>query len=479
MELRYKVATFMVLLVFITISPSLGHAASNLTTKGLAQEIEAGSAFSFYENFSEFQLKRGGHLEATSIYLFRNVSILSVVNGSLCMNISCTGFDGGIEAHFYIQCQENSSYIPCMYYVNLSSNLEHVFGYLNITLSNQSYMWNGGMYQVEKIDGRYQCGNSSSVEMILYVDKSTGISLGGLYAATSIHNGCTTTVSNNFTLSYTSIKMQKMSQLYTVNFVEVGLPGNESWNLTIDNTTYHITGSNFSIMLENGTYTYEDYSKGYYSTPSSGNFTVDGNAVMVNIRFYHFTYLVFHPTGLITGLWYVNISSRSMEAPYFMNISVSLLPGSYTYSVSSSDKSYEPLQREGTIILNSTGAVIDVSFREVVFAVFFNETGLPYGYQWAISFNGVTESSTSNSVIFYAMNGTYQFFVVATDGYNPVPISGLLTVNGKSATYNIDFQSEKVSTSDIFNLTTISIISGLIGAVILVGIVFFLTGKRR
>lgn len=479
MDLKFTGTTIVIIFLFFSAvgSGELGTAEPQFHS--VTSDLVTGSTFSFYENFSEFQLKRGGSLHASSIYLYRNVTVLNVSDNSSELEISCSAFQGGIVAHFQINCLTNVSYMPCIYYVNLSGNVSSIFGNLNYTFSNCSYLWQGGEYNVEKIFGKIQYGNSSAAELILYVDKYNGISLAGMFSATSVYKDCTVTVSNNFSLYETNVNMHKVASVYSVTFEEFGLPDDYLWNLTIGNTSFSTNGTNFTIILQNGSYSYSVSAIGYYAHPVSGSFKVDGTPVNVKLKFIQIYHLIFSQNGLASGLWYVNISSKNLSAIFSSNISVTLPPGTYTYTISTTNKSFEPFEKSGTIDLTEPYTTVNVTFKKVLFEVYFVETGLPAGQNWSVTFDGITESSSSNYLEFYVTNGTYSYYVVALHGYNPVPISGIIKVNGVSATGTISFEPVNVKTSDIFNLTTISIISGLIGAAILIGLAFFLTGRRK
>jgi hypothetical protein len=71
--------------------------------------------------------------------------------------------------------------------------------------------------------------------------------------------------------------------------------------------------------------------------------------------------------------------------------------------------------------------------------VTFNETGLPSGTQWSVTFNGQTQSSTSNSIAFNAVNGVYTFSVTTYFGHAAWPSSGSITVSGTNVAEQIIF----------------------------------------
>ncbi len=60
----------------------------------------------------------------------------------------------------------------------------------------------------------------------------------------------------------------------------------------------------------------------------------------------------------------------------------------------------------------------------------FEETGLPVGVSWSITFNGATEDSTTSIVTFQEIPGTYSFTVGSVEGYASSPTAGSVTVSG-------------------------------------------------
>jgi outer membrane protein assembly factor BamB len=73
------------------------------------------------------------------------------------------------------------------------------------------------------------------------------------------------------------------------------------------------------------------------------------------------------------------------------------------------------------------------------YSVSFSESGLPQGAQWSVTFNGQTQSSTSSSITFSAVNGVYLFSITPPSGYSASPSSGSITVNGANVGEQITF----------------------------------------
>jgi len=76
-----------------------------------------------------------------------------------------------------------------------------------------------------------------------------------------------------------------------------------------------------------------------------------------------------------------------------------------------------------------------------VYAVAFQETGLPTGASWSVALDGGSQTATSNltSILFQLANGTYTFAVGGVLGYDPSPPGGSFLVNGRGVVTTVTF----------------------------------------
>ncbi|MGC8563115.1 MAG: hypothetical protein ACP5NO_08010, partial [Thermoplasmata archaeon] len=191
--------------------------------------------------------------------------------------------------------------------------------------------------------------------------------------------------------------------------------------------------------------------KEYSLSPSSGSFTVNGTVQYININFSLMLYEVsFIEKGLPLGTtWYVNLSNGKSYSNFVNYIVIELFNGSYSYTISTTNKDYEIKQFEGNFTIKGANLTINITFEAVNYSVSFIESGLPYGSSWYVNLsNGQSYSSSSNTITFNETNGTYPY-ILATGNkdYAPTQYSGSLTVNGAP-----------VSESITFNLVTYKII---------------------
>jgi hypothetical protein len=121
-------------------------------------------------------------------------------------------------------------------------------------------------------------------------------------------------------------------------------------------------------------------------------------------------------------------------------LSISATPKSgYTFSSWSTEGSItvdDPSSSSAMATISGSGT-ITANFAPV-YSVTFTESGLPSGTSWTVTFNGVTESSTSKSITFTVQAGSYSWNVstpisgAAGTWYVASPSSG--TINVPSST---------------------------------------------
>ncbi len=73
---------------------------------------------------------------------------------------------------------------------------------------------------------------------------------------------------------------------YKLSIKETGLGANVTWTVTINNVNHTVSGTVFTIAVQNGTYHYSISTvNGYSITNQTGNITVSGSAVNVSVKF--------------------------------------------------------------------------------------------------------------------------------------------------------------------------------------------------
>jgi len=90
-------------------------------------------------------------------------------------------------------------------------------------------------------------------------------------------------------------------------------------------------------------------------------------------------------------------------------------------------------------VSNITYSVVNNNPQSELYSVTFQESGLPSGTIWSLTFNSNSYSSNSSKIVIKEPNGTYSFNINSIGYYQPSPSSGSITVNGNNIYENITF----------------------------------------
>ncbi len=232
---------------------------------------------------------------------------------------------------------------------------------------------------------------------------------------------------------------------YPVNFTQTGLPANDTWNLNVWNYSRQYSGYNASLYFPNGSYNYsgKPVDPNYYG--QSGNFTVNGHNLSISMVFRHGRFNVsFIEQGLpVNQEWRVmaqNSTSNLTMSGTTDNITFYLYGGQYTFYLYPSGYDAPNIS---VISLNTNGQnqTVYVSYSYGYF-VTFRETGLTSGTLWGISFHGLTNMTTGQTIIFEVPNGTYRYDVRGS-AIPYGPSSGYVNISGSNQTVIITYQAPK------------------------------------
>lgn len=162
-------------------------------------------------------------------------------------------------------------------------------------------------------------------------------------------------------------------------------------------------------------------------------YNVSGSSVdYLPLAFPWYAYTItFVESGLPAGTgWAVTLGSEyissvmstvtfSPQAAGLVNMaySISSVPG-YVASVYS-----------GTIGVDRTNVVINITFVPYTYNVTFTESNLPAGSTWSVTLNGATHTSATGTITFSMANGTYDYTIGTVSGYHAETSSGTVAVN--------------------------------------------------
>lgn len=256
--------------------------------------------------------------------------------------------------------------------------------------------------------------------------------------------GDPTTGSANFTVtSYNyTVNLSKVTLVNSLTFYEFGLPAGTNWSVTLGTQTLSSTGTSITFNEPDGNYSYSVASsdKSFEPLTPSGyiNYSQPTAITLTYVEVYNVS---FTETGLPSGTaWYVNITGMASSGPITStSYTTSLQNGSYTFSVSTDNKSFSP-SYTSTFTVNGAPVPVAVKFAEVLYKVTFTETGLPAGSAWSVTLNGVTNTSTSSTIVLMEPNGSYTFSVSTTNpAYGPSAATSTFTVKGAAQSVSVSF----------------------------------------
>ncbi len=204
-------------------------------------------------------------------------------------------------------------------------------------------------------------------------------------------------------------------------FITVNLSGYShifaplSLNYTANSST-HISSGNISVQI----------GLGNTSRNSSSS-----NKTVVNT--------IFIESGLPSGTtWYVSYAGQNLaSATQVINLSSST--GSYAFSISAvsvpsanCSTTYTASPSSGMAIAGSTQYIIfSGSTRCSSLTTIFTENGLQVGTPWSVTYDGITNTSSTISIYFITKAGNYAFSIQSLSSnkckYSPLPASGTAT----------------------------------------------------
>ena len=235
---------------------------------------------------------------------------------------------------------------------------------------------------------------------------------------------------------------------FPITFTESGLPTGTAWFLNVTNLngveqSFNSTSSAISFSEPNGTYSYAVASSNSQYGSQPGSFKVNGAAVSQSVTFTQAKYTVeFEESGLVSGTsWSVTLNGHLVSSTS-SSISFTEPNGAYSYSIGNVSGYVLPSQT-GTVTVSSANVTVHVSYEKLQ-QVTVSESGLPSGTRWFVNVTnsaGVAQSysSTSSTVLFQEINGTYSYTVATVDNeYSPSPSSGTVRVVGPT-TLSITF----------------------------------------
>lgn len=235
---------------------------------------------------------------------------------------------------------------------------------------------------------------------------------------------------------------------YTLTFTESGLTPGIRWDVNSSSFFGRATApSPIVAVLEDGTYTWNVVPPaGWTYTTSSGSpTTIAGADVSINVAFTPVKYPIsFSETGLLAAAsWTVTLNGTPMTGTAGNLIIFEEANGTYSYTIQGPADYTAPAGN----VTNAGGASQLVTFTykappPTLYAVTFNEVGLPTGTAWSVTFNNTLQSSTTSSIVFSGYkNATYTYSVGQVAGFNLLTSAGTVAVAG-AQTVGVTFTAQ-------------------------------------
>jgi subtilase family serine protease len=255
---------------------------------------------------------------------------------------------------------------------------------------------------------------------------------------------------------------------FTTSFNQIGLPAGMTWSIEIYNSTRSLVSHNSSstsiqFILVNGSYSYlaSSTNSDYKPVNGRGTFLVSGNnSSSIRIDFSPVLYNEsFSEVGMPAGYWYITVINSSgksfIASSNSSNITVELMNGTYTYRAGTANRIYFN-SSTGTVMLSGGNPLtIIIKLHRYLVPVIFNETGLPAGTAWSVTFGNQTLTSSNSTILFYVSNSTLLFTVLKVTGFYAAPSNGSLSVYGQKITKSIDFSANRQTGNGLLNDTAI------------------------
>ncbi len=397
-------------------------------------------------------------------------SVIDRGNSSL-LNVSISGGSGAFSYQWYVQLPGTTSFqvvagaVNSTYrFVTSSATLPGIYlFYVNVTDINT--------------DPAYVHSNIISVTVLTKLIygvtfSETGLPLGTKWFVNITNGNTYSSVSNNInflepngTYSYsisTGNKTYKLSSqsvssfsftvsgstvsqslvflpvVYWVTFSESGLRTGTEWFVNLSNgQSYSSTFSVITFTLSNGTFSYTlaTANKQYKPVVFSSLFTVAGSPTSDSVQFSLLSYNVsFSQSGLPLGtMWFVNLSSGQTYNSTGGSLEFVQPNGTYSYIIETSNKIY--FSYGGTFTVSGAPTFERITFSPFLYNISFPETGLPSGMKWnvtLVSTSGNVTRSSTGSIFFNEVNGTYNFTIGGLAGYKTQDYQITVVVNGSN-----------------------------------------------
>jgi YVTN family beta-propeller protein len=229
-----------------------------------------------------------------------------------------------------------------------------------------------------------------------------------------------------------------------VEFSESGLPVGTTWSVTMNNTTASSLARQITFIETNGSYDFQVGAvSGYTAAPTTGSLTVQGGVVHRLIKFKPVTPEMFLVKVVESGLpvgtkWSISLNGTP-ESSTTGTIGFNEPNGTFRYVVVPVP-GFIASPNAGQLGVVGAAATLQVNFSlRAPYTVTFQESGLPTPPSWGVTLAGASETTNGSTIEIAERNGTYNFSVWGSPGFQPSPAIGSVFVNGSNDSVSIGF----------------------------------------
>ncbi len=257
------------------------------------------------------------------------------------------------------------------------------------------------------------------------------------------------------------IELEKTANNYVISVKQTNHNGNTELKYMVMNGTTPVPNYHLSVTTQNA----EGANRGYFI--DSNKSAVNPNAALLST------------CGPDTGSAYlpmINLTTDSQGVAYanFTPMFYNDTNGIITPQANPPGMTLPFDEFEISASGDGTSALVDTTVISKTYNVTLTETGLPIGTIWYVNLtNGVSYSSNTNTIMFQAINGTYNYTVATMNkDFVPVTSASNFTVNGKPVSVSVTFKP-------IHNYTDDYIIAGVIAAIAVIGLSIFVLNRKK
>ncbi len=277
------------------------------------------------------------------------------------------------------------------------------------------------------------------------------VSLGITFAISSVINA-----SSNGTMSFVPANINLPLPSIITEFSEEGLPTGSQWWVDFKGANHTSTGTEILFASVPGNYSFIVGNTSFNgctftALPSSG---YSEAGLLNNIIFINSCAATFIEKELPLGTkWKVEYAGVNQSSTSNLLVFTNEKSGTYPYSVNDSIVAgcvYQPSPSSGSL---AVGQYQYIRFLGECTTT-FTESGLPSGYKWNMSFDGLGKENTTSNIYYFSSPGNYSYSVSTLSNststpdcsttYTPSPSSGNVAAG---STVPITFSAETTCTT--------------------------------